>query len=139
MNSQFSSVGQIGPRIDGPVIHAHLVMEVGCGGPPRRSDESEDVSSFDFLADFDKRPRKMAIPRRQAIAVIHNDQVAVGCLSFGVENDAVRRRMNLSIKQRRNINAEVKFSITAEGVRTIPIVTRDRAFDRPNVWGISKS
>src|SRR5215467_2393958 len=68
---------QIHPRIDRVIILPHFVMKMGSGGAAADADSADNVTLVHPLARMNCKIGKVTIPRRQTIAVIEDDEIAV--------------------------------------------------------------
>src|SRR5262245_47577730 len=108
-------------------------MQVWRGGPAGGSDKADNVTSLDSLTNSDQRSREVTVACRQAVTVIDHQEIAIRCFSFGKQNDAIRRCVDLGIVQSGNIYAEVKLGIATERIRPISVATCNGPPDRPDI------
>src|ERR1044072_8844902 len=67
-------------RIDRVAVDARFVVQVRSGRASRRADLADDLSDADRLPDLDVDLRQMRIARREAVAVIDFDHLAVAAV-----------------------------------------------------------
>src|SRR6185312_4779803 len=81
-------------RIDRFAVDTRLVMQMGPGGAAGRADLADDLADVDDLADLDVDLREVAVPRREAVAVVDFDHIAVAAVAAGAGDAAARGGMH---------------------------------------------
>src|SRR4051812_35098234 len=104
-------------RIDGRVVDADLIVEVGAGAASAKSDVADSFAFVDALSGGDIEARKMSVAGGDAVAVIDLDEVSVAAHVTGIDDDAISRRNDRIAVGARNIDAGVECAFTAEWVR----------------------
>ena len=85
-------LGQELQRVDQLAVGENFVVQVRAGRAAGRADVADDVAALDVLARLDVERAQMAVARRQAEAVLEDDQVAVVA--------GVRRRLDRAVGRR---------------------------------------
>ncbi len=82
---------QILIRIDWSVVDANFIVEVWPGGSAAQADIADGIATMDLLPRSDREAGKVAVARRDAVAMVHHDELAVSALEIGEGNYAIRR------------------------------------------------
>ena len=80
---------QVRSGVNRLVVDAYFVVDVRACGATRRADLANHVAARDVLPHLDIYVREMAVARRQSVAVIYDDDLAVTALASGEGDDAV--------------------------------------------------
>src|SRR5215475_7552976 len=104
-------------------------MEVRGGRSASVADEGDKLVLLHFLSDARNKAGKMPIPGCQPIAMIDDQQITVRSHALGVDHLAVGRGSHLSAVERRNVQPQMFFSIAAEWVQALSVMTGDRTLD----------
>ena len=59
------------------VVFAYLVMNVRAGRTPCAARVADLIATFDPLSGFNSDPRQVAVARRDSVAVVKDDEIAV--------------------------------------------------------------
>src|SRR5437016_6591344 len=84
------------------------------------------------LPDLHVESRQVAEACRQTVPMIDDDQVSIRGLPLGVNDLAVRRRMDLGSKQRRDVETEVQLRLSVKRIGAISIMAGDVSLDGPD-------
>src|ERR1700733_1913310 len=120
-------------RIDWSVVDANFVVKMWTGGAAAETDIADRVAAMNALARCDGEPGEMAIPGRDAMAMIHHNGLTVSAHEFGERNYAIGGRNHRMPIAAADINATVKCSFPVEGINALAKTSRDLAFDRPEI------
>src|SRR5450631_1685422 len=99
---------QVLVRVDGHVVDAHFVVEVGAGGAAGLADIADDLAAGDVLAGEDNHAGKMAVYGVYAVAVVDRDFAAVAILLGGLGDEAVAGSADESSSWCRDVDAGVE-------------------------------
>src|SRR5687767_11510977 len=64
-------------RIKNSPVCPHFVVQMRARGATGRSHQSEQVAAFHLLSDLDFECRQVAVARLEAVAMLHDHEVAV--------------------------------------------------------------
>ena len=65
--------------IDGDVMHAHFIVEMGTGGATRLANVSNHLSARNVLAGEHGNRREVAVDRQYIVAMVENHLTPVPC------------------------------------------------------------
>src|SRR5262245_13449011 len=77
-------------RIDRFAVDPRLVVQMRSGGAAGRADLADDLAGLDRMADLGVDAGEVAVARRDAVAVVDLDHLAVAALPAGECHRAVR-------------------------------------------------
>src|SRR4051812_32259805 len=103
-------------RIDGRVVDADFVVEVGAGAASAEADVADDLASVNALTRGDSEAGQVSVTGGDAMAVVELDEVSVAAHVAGVDDDAIRRRNDRITVRAGNIDSAVEGALTAERV-----------------------
>ena len=77
--------------VDGSVVDADFVVEMGSGAAAAEADESDGVAALDVLSGDDGEVCQVAIAGGDAVAVVKDDGASVASHEVGELHDAIGR------------------------------------------------
>src|SRR6185436_15080850 len=98
---------------------------MGSGRASRRAHQRDDLSARDAVADGDEILRVVAVARRQTVAMIDLDEVAIALAAARPRHDTVRDRLDGGTERPREIDALMVCEVTREGIAATPEVRGD--------------
>ena len=81
-----------GLGIDGQSVAAHFVMAMGCSGIARAADLANDVPCAHVVTLTHVALAQVGVGRRDALAMLHHNDLTIGALVAGEGHHAPRRR-----------------------------------------------
>ena len=117
--------------IDGRVVDADFVVQVGAGGASAHANVADGVAAMDLLSGRDSESRKVAVASGNAVAVIDHDGFAVSAQKVGEGYYAVGGRDDGMTERAANINAAVKCAFSVEWVDALAETAGNLAVNRP--------
>ncbi len=81
---------QVFVGVDGGVVDADLVVEVGSGGAAAEADVADGVAAVDELSGSDGEAGEVAVAGGDAVSVIDDDGASVTAEEVGEDDRAVR-------------------------------------------------
>src|SRR3954452_14263340 len=109
-------VEDVRERVDRRVVQAHLVVQVRAGGAAGGTDVADDVAALHVLSRLARVGRKMAVTRREAVAVREIDHVAVAVGPFGLDHDAIGGSADGLSDRGRNVDRVVRARLAGEWI-----------------------
>ena len=85
--------------IDGDVLDADLVVQMGRGGAAGGADVSDDLSAVDVLAGGDGEAGEMSVAGGDAVSVVEFDEVSVTVHDVGEGDDAIGGGMDWACRR----------------------------------------
>src|SRR5258708_22708798 len=77
--------------IDRSVVDSNFIVEVWTGGASAEADVADGVATVDLLPWSDRKTGKVAVAGRDAVAMVHGDELAVSALELRQGNYSIRR------------------------------------------------
>ena len=106
-------------------------MYVGPGAPAGAAGEGDDVTCLDGLPDDDEEHGIMPVARREAVAVVDFDEVAVAIDPAGHGDLAGRRGADRRAVVDGDVQAFMEARATADGIAAIAEIRRNGTVDGP--------
>src|SRR6267154_1281749 len=120
--------------IDRSVVDSNFVVEVRTGGASAEADVADSVAAVDLLSRSDCKTGKVAVAGRDAVAMVHGDELAVSALELREGNYAIRRRDHRVAVSTANIHTAVKCAFPVERVDALTKAGGDLTIDGPEIW-----
>src|SRR6185503_1689166 len=111
-------------RVGQAAVHPDLVVQMAAGGPPRRSDVTDDVAALDLLAVGDREARQVAVLRDDAEAMVEHHHVAVGAVGPGGADGRVAGGHDRLAVIGGDVEPGMKVLVVGEGILARPVVGR---------------
>src|SRR5882762_8276835 len=102
--------------IDRSVVDANFVVKVRTSGTSAQADVADGVAAMDLLSGSDCKTGKVAVAGRDAVAMVHGDELAVSALELREGDYTIRRGDYRMAVYTANVHTAVKRAFPVEGI-----------------------
>lgn len=122
----------VAPGVDGGIVYADFVMNVGTGGATADAGVADDFTATDVGAGHNGKRRKVRVEGGDAETVLDDHEASVARVSFSGGNDAVGSYVDRLAIFGTDVNASVERTLTRKRIQTLAETICDVAHDGPD-------